>query len=1016
MLVPTSPAMAATRTLDCSLGGSFSIVDHVVTASTNDCAGTVTIPADVIEVGYTAFSHRNLTGVTFEAGSQLTTLSNYSFEFTNISSVELPNGLVTIASGAFTFAKFTTISIPGTVEFIYANAFYGTDLESVVFRTRSTSNLYIDPLAFLRSANLGSLTFLGPTRLDESPGAIAKTDYNWLGWSTSADGSVVTYPYSITNPNGATLYPRWVRKVITEAPCSLAGTFRTEDHVIKSSTDDCAGAVTIPADVVQIDSGAFSRKNVTSVTFAPGSQLTLISEYAFEFTNLTSIELPDSVKTIAHGAFTEAKFSTISLSGNIESIQGSPFYNSSLQSVVFQPRIASTLSINPDAFIYSRRLSSVTFRGPIQLDDAPFRITKYANDWIGWSTSRGGSEATFPVTAAGSEDLVLYPLFLPRTYVATYDSNGGTQVSPGNIVGGEIEFPEAPTRAGYTFAGWFSYLSSTEQVSRWDFDNGGTFSAKWNPTSHAVNLDSTGGSQVAPVSFFTDGEISAAPEEPSRRGYSFTGWAATENGPTIWFPYSPGGVTDVTLYATWVPLTPTISAGTAPNSQLATIPAGLTDATIPGTEKLPSVRFVLPLNSSEAVVTLIPTVNSVSRLDTPFVVSSSTKFVDIEITGVTGSVTVCLDGAPTDHLYHFTGGAWVDLPQRSYVNGQVCGVTSSFSPFAASAPAPYKPHIKVNPTASGKAQQDTYLVATTGTWSADPVASHSYQWYRCDKSVTAGRTSFTPAMKCTKVTGATKSRYKVSLADQGKHLTSLVKASNSIGSSLASTKSILVPMATQPVAKSLPRISGSAVKGNLVTVNTGVWSANPAATTTQQWYRCDKSVRANLADFTKSMKCKKIPGATRTQYTIAIADQDLYLTAMVTAKNSQGVVVTSAKSVHVPGTKPTAKGLAKVSGSLVVGGVLRATDGTWSAIPEATTSLQWYRCDAFVSAGRTAISSAAGCTKINGATNSRYTLRPSDEGKHLTVVVKAKNSYGSGTSHAKSTAQIRPQVKVTKTP
>ena len=459
---------------------------------------------------------------------------------------------------------------------------------------------------------------------------------------------------------------------------------------------------------------------------------------------------------------------------------------------------------------------------------------------------------------------------------------------------------------------------------------------------------------------------------------------------------------------------PTITQGPG-GSQQAAIPPGAENVAF-DTPTLGNPVLNFTAGNSQLSVSVAPATNPESARDTPFSVTNSTKIVDIQVTGFSGSITVCLDGAPTDHLYHYTGGAWVDLPGRSYVNGQVCGVTSSFSPFAAAAPAPFKPRLKISPKISGKAQQNTYVTATTGTWSADPVASHSYQWYRCEKSVTAGRTSFTPAMKCTKLTGATKARYKLSLADQGKYLTALVKASNSIGFTLASTKSILVPMATQPVAKSLPRISGSAVKGNLVTVNSGVWSANPAATTTQQWYRCDNSVRANLADFTKSMKCKKIPGATRTQYTIARADQDLYLTAMVTAKNSQGVVVASAKSVHVPGTKPTAKGLAKLSGSTLEGGVLRATDGTWSAIPEAKTSLQWYRCDAFVPAGRAAIAKSAHCTKIGGATNSRYTLRPADVGRHLTVVVKAKNSYGSNTSHAKSTAQIRPKAKATKSP
>jgi hypothetical protein len=67
--------------------------------------------------------------------------------------------------------------------------------------------------------------------------------------------------------------------------------------------------------------------------------------------------------------------------------------------------------------------------------------------------------------------------------------------------------------------------------------------------------------------------------------------------------------------------------------------------------------------------------------------SGSLKIVDIQVANHDGSdVTVCLEGASPDLLYHYTGGQWVELPERSYNNGQVCGVTNSFSPFTA-APA-----------------------------------------------------------------------------------------------------------------------------------------------------------------------------------------------------------------------------------------------------------------------------------------------------------------------------------------
>jgi hypothetical protein len=81
--------------------------------------------------------------------------------------------------------------------------------------------------------------------------------------------------------------------------------------------------------------------------------------------------------------------------------------------------------------------------------------------------------------------------------------------------------------------------------------------------------------------------------------------------------------------------------------------------------------------------------NPAAEAATPFTISGSTKIVDIAITGsFNGSVTVCLDGSQTDNIYHYRGGAWVELPSRTYVGGQVCGVTTSFSPFVAAPPSP----------------------------------------------------------------------------------------------------------------------------------------------------------------------------------------------------------------------------------------------------------------------------------------------------------------------------------------
>jgi hypothetical protein len=130
-----------------------------------------------------------------------------------------------------------------------------------------------------------------------------------------------------------------------------------------------------------------------------------------------------------------------------------------------------------------------------------------------------------------------------------------------------------------------------------------------------------------------------------------------------------------------------VTSGTAPNSQVATIPAGLTLATIPATTALPATSLNFGGNVPTAVTVVPVATNPATEAATPFTILGTTKIVDIQITGTfNGSATVCLDGAETDRLFHYTGGAWAELPSRSYSGGQVCGVTTSFSPFVAAPP------------------------------------------------------------------------------------------------------------------------------------------------------------------------------------------------------------------------------------------------------------------------------------------------------------------------------------------
>jgi uncharacterized repeat protein (TIGR02543 family) len=74
--------------------------------------------------------------------------------------------------------------------------------------------------------------------------------------------------------------------------------------------------------------------------------------------------------------------------------------------------------------------------------------------------------------------------------------------------------------------------------------------ARWDAVDNAVTFNSKGGSTLSDGIFPSGGTVSA-PTNPVRSGYTFAGWSATDGGSAVTFPYAPGVVTDITLYAKW---------------------------------------------------------------------------------------------------------------------------------------------------------------------------------------------------------------------------------------------------------------------------------------------------------------------------------------------------------------------------------------------------------------------------------------------------------------------------------
>jgi hypothetical protein len=182
--------------------------------------------------------------------------------------------------------------------------------------------------------------------------------------------------------------------------------------------------------------------------------------------------------------------------------------------------------------------------------------------------------------------------------------------------------------------------------------------------------------------------------------------------------------------------------------------------------------------------------------NTSLPVISGTAQVGSQLTASTGSWS----GSPTSYVYQWrrcdssglncavingaTGSSYLlaSADQGATIRVAVTASNDSASATAVSAPtdviAPpaLPPSNTSSPVISGTARQGQVLTAGAGTWSGSPT-SYTYNWLRCDSS----------GANCVAISGATSSSYTLVSADVGSTVRVRVIASNSGGSTAATS-------------------------------------------------------------------------------------------------------------------------------------------------------------------------------------------------------------------------------------
>ncbi len=185
--------------------------------------------------------------------------------------------------------------------------------------------------------------------------------------------------------------------------------------------------------------------------------------------------------------------------------------------------------------------------------------------FLGWFTTldETGEQVTAESTVSITGPQTLYAHWTARPCTVTFDSQGGSAVSPINeAYDRKVAAPTPPTRIGYTFDGWYKEPGCT---TAWDFNNDKltgdiTLYAKWTANTYTVTFDPNGGTVTPTGKDVTyDAQYGELPT-PTYAGYTFQGWFTAATGGDAVTADSTVAITeDQTLYAHWEGISSTVT-------------------------------------------------------------------------------------------------------------------------------------------------------------------------------------------------------------------------------------------------------------------------------------------------------------------------------------------------------------------------------------------------------------------------------------------------------------------------
>lgn len=405
---------------------------------------------------------------------------------------------------------------------------------------------------------------------------IERTGYTFAGWARSATAEKATYADGGTVMVNAdiTLYAVWIKNAVSGDNEQTDGTDQTQTPPETSADTD--GTDNQGETPKNIDTGDKQDdvlpKPTYTVTFNTNGGTEILSQTVESGNTASEPTVPTKEGFTFAGWYTSSALTTM-FDFSTAITEDITLYAKWIAASV--PSCTVTFISNGGTVVAPQ---TVEIGGMANEPTAP---TKTGYTFGGWYTT---SELTtiFNFGTVLTENVTVYAKWTINSYNITFYTDGGSYISPASVTyGGTVAEPSIPTKAGYTFDGWYIDSGLNESFRFGEYGTvittHTTLYAKWTINTYTVTFDTDGGSSVSSQSVIYN-KTASEPPVPTKTGYAFAGWYA-DSGLTNSFTFGTAITENITLYAKWLQNTAGITVTILPNATI-TVDATETGSTL----------------------------------------------------------------------------------------------------------------------------------------------------------------------------------------------------------------------------------------------------------------------------------------------------------------------------------------------------------------------------------------------------------------------------------------------------